>query len=498
MKTDGVPELVEIIEIIDDDTDAFGTRQRTTTTVHDVGGPRWVGPVAAGALAAFIAYGVVTSASSNSVPVAAPVTSTTVSDISATTTPSRGAVPPATVAFYAAEPPRQFSVQYANVQVLDHAPFEGYAYELWATPKSSAIAGSWFSVATYRGASALTAPDSYRVQSGRLSIAISHTPGGPTIAQYTQDGRMGVTITSFGWSDDDIVRLATSIQADERSISFTDVWFKPAHQLISTVQPWLALQSVPAEQIVYGSSADPSNNIVITVGQQLQPREGGAPELRRAALRFLLDRNTPFTVDGNDAVAGAVVSESGRALATWVAGNHIITVSATMPVSQLIPIARTVHEVSPQEWNGMKFQAFTSQASGSRYERSQSHDVASGTDATLSPWDISVATATSGGQRQLSWSWNSNGYTSTPNGTPQIHTVVDGERTYVLADLPRNIAGSGTLLVSRAGVDVTVPFVDTDPDADRTFAAYAFSEPGPFTVKIIGPDADIRAIWPTT
>ena len=68
MKLDDFPE---IIEIIDDDSDAFGSRQRPATTIYDTGGPRWVGPVAAAALVAFIAYGVVTSASSNTLPAAA-------------------------------------------------------------------------------------------------------------------------------------------------------------------------------------------------------------------------------------------------------------------------------------------------------------------------------------------------------------------------------------------------------------------------------------------
>jgi hypothetical protein len=489
-------QLPEIIEILDDDTNAFGDRHGVGDV--DDGGPRWVGPVAAAALLGLIGFGVVTSASSSATPKAAAVTSTTVATTVATTTPSASVAAYPEDVYYAADPPRQFAVQYANLQPLDHAPFEGYGYELWATPDSSATSGTWFSVATYRGAS-LPVPEAYLVQAGRLSIAISHTDGGQSIAQFSGE-RMAVTITSFGWSDEDLVRLATSIQADERSISFTDAWFKPAHKLISTVQPWLAVQSIPAEQVVYVSSSDPGNSLVITVAQRLAPKEGGSPEVRQVALRFLLDRNTPFTLaDGYTATAGAVVGESGRALATWATGDRVFTVSATMPVSQLIAIARTVHEVSPNEWDGMKFQADKSQVSNSRFETSPTLEIASGTGADSAPWRISVATATSGGQSQISWSWSSNGLTTAPNGTPQIHTVVDNGVTYVLADLPRSIAPSGSLVISRAGVDidVTVPFIDVDPNADRLFAGYAFSEPGQYSVKIVGPDGNVRAEWPT-
>jgi hypothetical protein len=487
--------MPEIIEIIDDDADAFGDLQRNVT-VNDTGGPRWVGPVAAAALIGLISFGVATSAPSHETPKAVPVTSTSIASTTTPTTTPAGVAADDEVAYYAADPPRQFTVQYANLHALDHAPFYGYGYELWATPDSSATSGTWFSVATYRGAS-LPAPDAYLIQAGRLSITISHTDGGQSVAQFSEDDQVGVTITSFGWSDDDLVRLATSIQASERSISFTDAWFKPDHKLISTVQPWLAVQSVPAEQVAYVSSADPANSVVVTVGQRLRPYEGGADAVRQVALRFLLDRNTPFTVDGHAATAGAVVGQDGRALATWIVGDRVFTVSASMPVSQLITIARTVHEVASNEWEGMKFQAERTQVSSSRYERSAAQQVASGTGADSVPWSISVASATSGGQKQLSWSWSSNGLTTTPNGTPQIHTVVDSGRTYVLADLPRSIAPSGSLVVSRAGVDVTVPFVDIGPNSDRIFAGYAFSDPGQYSVRIVGSDGNVRAVWPT-
>ena len=219
---------------------------------------------------------------------------------------------------------------------------------------------------TYSGASTLTAPDAYLLVAGRLSLAISHTTGGHTITQFSEDGRVGVTITSFGWTDDDLVRLATSIQADEHSVGFTDAWFQPDLALVSTVQPWLAVQSIPAEQISYMATGDPANNVVITVGQRLQLYEGGSADQRQIAMRFLLDPNTPFTVDGQQAVAGTIVGQGDRALATWISGDHVITVSANMPVSQLIDVARTVHQVSAREWDGMRFQAEHNQVSTTR------------------------------------------------------------------------------------------------------------------------------------
>ena len=493
MKTVNLPE---IIEVITDDSSAFGDRHDTSTTVDD-GGGRWVGPLAVAALVGLIGYGVATSSPTTQVPQAASATSTTVAT-NATTPPksaSDASVP--TLGYFAADPPRGFTVEYANLQQLDHAPFTGYGYELWATPDSSATSGKWFSVFTYRGASTRTAANAYRVQAGPLSIAISHTAGGQAVTQFTEDGRIGVTIASIGWSDEDLVRLATSVQADERSIGFTDAWFDSDHDLIGTVQPWLAVQSVPAEQVAYVSSSDRGNSVVITVGRPLQPYEGGTTEARQVALRFLLDRNTPFTVDGYPAIAGTVVSPGGSSLATWVAGDHVITVSAAMPVSQLITIARTVHEVSSIEWEGMQFQAVNNQMGNPRYEESSAQQISSGTDPDARAWSISVATATSGADEQIIWSWASNGLRTTPDGTAQIHTVVDSDRTYVLADLPRSIAPAGVLQIKGDGLDVAVPFVDIDERSDRTFAGYAFREPGQYSIRVVGSDGEVRAIWPT-
>ena len=104
--------------------------------------------------------------------------------------------------YYAATLPRELKVQYANVQQLDHAPFLGYAYQLWATDGASAASGSWFSVATTGGASRANVPNAYRVQTAKSSVAISHTAGGQSITQFNLEGRFGVTITSFGWTDE--------------------------------------------------------------------------------------------------------------------------------------------------------------------------------------------------------------------------------------------------------------------------------------------------------
>ena len=81
MNTD---ESLQIIEIIDEETDQFGDRS-TAVAADDVGGPRWIAPLAVAALVGLIGYGVVTSGHGS--PKAAPAPSTSLATF--TTSPSK-------------------------------------------------------------------------------------------------------------------------------------------------------------------------------------------------------------------------------------------------------------------------------------------------------------------------------------------------------------------------------------------------------------------------
>ena len=85
-----------------------------------------------------------------------------------------------------------------------------------------------------------------------------------------------------------------------------------------------------------------------------------------------------------------------------------------------------------------------------------------------------------------------------PTARRRSTPFVDSHRTYVLADLPRSIAPTAQLVVTRAGLDpVAVDFNDIDPNLDRTFAAYAFSEPGLYSAQIVAADGTVLASWPS-
>jgi hypothetical protein len=217
----------------------------------------------------------------------------------------------------------------------------------------------------------------------------------------------------------------------------------------------------------------------------------------------LLDQNTPFEVDGHSAVAGTIAGQSGDALATWIAGDTLVTISAAMPVPQLIAVARTVHEVESTEWDGMTLEAIHNgvddNGDTSNYQETLASPVSFGADSGSAPWTVQVSIATFGGRRQINWHWGRGGGLGTAvRDTPQIKTVVDHLRTFVLADLPRPVAPTAELRVLRDGLDpVVVPFNDIDPGLDRTFAAFAFGDAVPYTAQIVGPDGTVLASWPS-
>jgi hypothetical protein len=273
-------------------------------------------------------------------------------------------------------------------------------------------------------------------------------------------------------------------------------------QLISTELPYLAVFGNPVEQVYYGSTSDPNGGFSIGAAH-LDPRKGDADmAARRLALRFFLGQTMPFEVNRHSAVAGEIVGQPGQAFATWIAGDHLVSIAGAMSVQEIIALARTVHTVSSDEWAGMRFQASrNSSGFNGDYQQSESHPASYGTDADGNPWTVMVGMSTfAPGRQSVDWQWqDGGGYGSAAADTAQITTVVDGDRTYVLAELPRAIATSAQLEVTRTGLDpVLAPFTDTDAGLDRTFAAFAFSEPTAYTAQIIGTDGAVLATWPST
>jgi hypothetical protein len=500
----------EIIEIFDDDADGPDNRAPSHTTA-DQGGQRWIGPVAVLALVAVIGYGVASSASSTRAPKVETAPSTTLVPRSKVTvpvlvTPTNKTLPPAPVVpYYAASPPRQYKIQYVDIQSADGGVGAESRFQLWATKASISTPRSWFSIASFPGDAGLSVQNAYRLQTDHGVVAISHMPSGQSSAQYVSNSNW-MLLTAFGFSDDDLVRLAGSITFDDTgggTFFFAEPALTVGYDLISTMDPWAAVMGQPPEQVFYGAAGDPFGGFNISVAPLLLSANRDFSLDRQSALQFLINNVSPFTVDGNDATAGELITQPGFALASWSAGNHIVTLSGKMSVPDLIAIAQTVHQVSAEEWAGMQFQAIHNASENhtnntSAVNAPQPVPVSFGTDSQATPWTIRAALYTYDNLQQINWDWPDGSFATTPTDTAQINTLVDDKRTYVLADLPRATATTAELHVTPAGLDpVVIKFNDIDPTLDRTFAAYAFSEPGPYTAQVVGADGTVLATWPS-
>jgi hypothetical protein len=502
VKTEETPQL---IEILDDESGVFGVHEAAPATAPD-GGRRWIAPVAGLALVGLIAYGVVSSASGNEAPEAAPVTTGTTVHRATTVPATTSPVPAPRAPYYAAEPPRQFKL--ISVEENDQAVpmVDSGGYQLWTKPGTSGAQGEWFSLNYYFGAMGESiATNAYRIDTGN----------GHTLVSITAPGRLGVQlgdasgtldIESFGWSAADLLALAQSVTVDAGVPSFPPSSLTDGYEMASSVDPWMALEGVPVEQIFYAASDDPTSSLSLMVSPVPDMDAAEFANARQVAVRALLDHATAFTVDGVPGVAGVAGQVIGGdfSLATWLVDDYIVSLSARMTAPQLIEIAQSVHTVSDAEFRGMQFQAIhnTSELNATSVQHNVTNSVPLWTQTMPSGQEltISVGMETNGSTRLVDWWWGlgSGGYSTTATDTAQINTFVDSQRTFVLADLPRTAAGAvATLRISHDGAaPVEVPFVDTDPTLDRVFAAYAFVEDGPYSAQIVGPDGTVLVTWP--
>jgi hypothetical protein len=490
MKTDDSPE---IIEIIDDDSDAFGDRT-PSHTVTDTGGPRWIGPATAAALVALIGYGVATSASTPSAPKASPVTSSTVSPTT-NSIPPPTTVPPPPVPYYALTPPDGYSVQYADAQTYV-TTFDA-TYNLWATPGSTASSGSWFSI-NVSGAGSLYGDNAYRTVVDDVELVISppaDPAGGITTVMFTKSDRFIVQLAAFGLGVPQLIDLATSISTDGSSMQLGKLPAGPGqYRLISTVDPALALLGASQLHVYYVTAETQLHYLSLTVG-----KAEGRNANDSTMIPFLLNRPTRFAVGpGTWGTVGSFVGGGDLTMAIWIDRGNTVSVSGNVSITELIDVAKSVHQVSADEWSSIQHQVNANSQQDNSYTEGTRAAVSFGTDAAGDAWTVSASFATYGGQRQTNWEWSNNGIGWQPTDAAQIRSAVNDQRTYVLADLPRAVAATAMLRVTRDGMDpVDVPFNDIDPSADRTLAAFAFSEPVAFDAQIVAPDGTVIATWPT-
>jgi hypothetical protein len=480
VKTEPSPQIVEMI---DDDGDAFADRSVDRTGSVTGGGLHWIGQGAAVALIAVVGYGVISSAVG--------------SDSRARpTTP--GLIDPQ---YYVADPPPEFTLYLAEDRDQAGAPTSHFAEsgpaQLWATNDATGTQGSWFVVS--KGVHHATGRNAYRTLVDGVGVVIERDPSSrQSRVSFTKNGTP-LEITAFGWLDRQLVRLVRSVSVDDSVINFSNEFFATDHRHILDADPDVALLGLPVARVEY-TTAQPSgleHRFTITVS-------GDTVVNPETVVKFALARTATFTVGDHPAIVGESVADPTVSIAQWHDDERLITVSGNLDPERLQAIAETVHRTSDDAVRKQLADPSSVNAQGKTVGGPPKEITAGKLDDGFA-WAIQVSTADAD-QPAAGYVWwigqpgpppqQSDIRLSLPSGGPTIETFVADGRTYVVAKVPRSLAGA-ELHVNPTGLpSIVTPFLDVDPSMPDEFAAAAFVEPVPFAVQILDGSGAEVAVWP--
>ena len=490
-------EIIEIIEIIDDDAPRFGAAAPTPTDYDD--SRRRVASVIVVALLVVIAYGVVTSAVSSHTaarPTPTSLPSTVPTSTIATAPPSVTIVSPE---FYIADPtPVGFTMHFAETLGMggNAAEFtDGGIAELWATADATSTTGSWFVVS--RGTHHATGRNAYRTVIGETEVVVEHDlASGQTRLSFTKDGNE-MEVTAFGWIDRQLFHLVDSIYVANSAIRYHDAFFTGDHTLLLDSDPVTALYGLPVAWVGYttGIPTVLAQSFTITVS-------GYSPADRDVATRFAMRDTTTFFVHAFPAIVGHSAADPRLSIVQWRDGDRLITLRGNVDADRLAALAATVQPhpddtVAPLIDNRAPDSIVVNSG--------EPRTIASGMIADGWPWTIQVSARNrddpAGGYL---WGIGQPGDSTVPSETrpsqadasPSIETLVEHGRTYVLAKVPRAMAGAELHVNPNGLASAASPMADLDPGFGDLFTAYVFREPVPFTAEIIDATGATVASWP--
>ena len=479
MKTEPSPELVEMI---DDEVDLFGDRAPVEPVRESRRTPHWVGPVAAAMLLAVVGYNVATS----------------VFDDAQKTKADPNQIKPE---FLVADTPKGFDMYLAEARGQTGTPVADFPEigpaQLWATSDASATTGSWFVVS--QGTHHATGRNSYRIIVDGLEVVVEHGPAsGQSRASFTRDGEP-LEITAFGWVDRQLVRLVGSVRIEQSVIHFSDLFFASGNRRILDADPATALFGEPVSRVGYSTAVPPklASTFTITVAADHTTD-------RATVNRFALTNIGHFALADRTATVGRSSADPTMSVVQWSDGTRLITLAGNVGPDQLSAIARTVHQSSA---SAVHQQLAESSARAIPALQIEPDTIRSGMLADGWAWAIQVSNASpdTSADGYLWWIAQPGDSVrpgeirpSLPTGSPTIETIVEHGRTYVLAKVPRSMAGA-ELLIRRTGLPSTVTYMfDVDAKFADEFTASVFDEPVSFTAQIVDRDGATVAFWPST
>ncbi len=478
MKTQHDP-APEIIEVIDDDGEAFRDSRPSSASSASSRGSRWFGPAAAAALVAIVSYSVISSAINSD-----------------KATPSKPN--PFEPQYYVADPLPGFKMYLAEQRGESQTTAADFTdtgpAQLWATVDASATSGSWFVIS--RGSHHATGRNSYRTLVDGNEVVVEHDPGsGESRLSFVKNGDE-LEIYSRGWVDRQLIRLVRSAGIDSSGIHFSDPFFTTDHTLVLDSDPATALFGHPLARVAYATGTPPSlaENFSITVAANdvADPTD---------VAKFAIVQRTTFPIGDQTAIVGRSAEDPALSIVQWHDGQRVITMRGNLDARRMQAIAETVHKTADDT---VKRQLETPDSVSAT--RAVTHTVVSGMLSDGWGWTIKVSPRDPVDPNTgYLWWIGQPGDTATPtetrpslpSGAPTIETLVEHGRTYILAKAPRGMTGA-ELRVSPTGLASTdTPLIDVDPSLADQFTAAVIFEPVPFSARIVDSNGVTVAVWPT-
>lgn len=478
MKTQHDP-APEIIEVIDDDGEAFRDSTASHASSASSRGSRWFGPAAAAALVAIVGYSVISSAINSD--------------------KATSKLNPLAPQFYVADPQPGFKMYLAEQRGESQTTAADFSEpgpaQLWGTVDATATSGSWFVIS--RDSHHATGRNSYRTLVDGIEVIVERDPAsGEKRLSFSKGGNQ-LEIYSRGWVDRQLIRLVRSVGIDTSGIHFSDPFFTTDHTLILDSDPATALFGQPVARVEYATGMPPSlsENFSITVAANniADPTD---------VAKFAIVQSTKFPIGDQTAIVGQSAEDPAISIVQWHDGQRLITMRGNLDAERMQAIAKTVHKSADDT---VRRQLETPDSVSAT--RAVPHTVVSGMLSDGWGWTVRVSHRDPVDPNTgYLWWIGQPGDTATPSetrpslpsGAPTIETLVEHGRTYILAKVPRGMTGA-ELHVSPTGLASTVtPLFDVDPSLADQFTAAVFFEPVTFTARIVDGDGMTVAVWPTS
>ena len=380
-------------------------------------------------------------------------------------------------------------------------------FQLWATPGRRA-SGAWVAVHTPVVPSLTTRP------AARIAIGTGTGAGTDVAVLATDDSGVttldvgafdeGFRLTSFGWSADELVALATAYQ---RSMGATldVVRVRADHQpVIDRPTDAVDVSSELVRDETASTSLTRSDGALVTIVTQ--------PESTDAAALIPFVMSDLVSVAGTDALVGGFVgSTTGRtpwtSIATFVedgpgvAAPRRVIAWSTLPVDELADVVPRIQRSSRASWT--RLLRLPEPAPGNPSGKSPGNapgngsrsfvDLAGGGTTTGIDWTMQVdvvgeATALVGFELR---DGSTGSRRAIPLDVDGLVTIAQtGPGTAVVwripvADVPTGAVG---VRITGTGWSATAALVRLRPDAERVYAAHVYSELGSFSWSWV--DAD--------